>query len=96
MYTDHPFVRDSEGKRRVKRAAVEYSSIQPGTPLSKDMDTVWPFNSNKCRLEKSITSNCEKIRPQREYSTVLGQVTVENDWQNIILHEGRDNVLPHL
>lgn len=97
MYSDNPSVKDSERRRRIKRAPVEYSSIQPGTSLPKDMDTFWPSKSNKCLLEKLIYTFLRESTPMtRQYPTVLGQVTAENDWQNIAVHEGKENVLTHL
>ena len=43
-----------------------------------------------------IYTHLRENTPGSRHPTVLGQVTTENYWQNIIIHEGKHDVLAHL
>lgn len=98
MYSDDPSVKDSERKRRSDTVPIEYTSIEPSTPLPKDMNTFWPSNNNKLLLEKLIYSHVRSnIANTGQHPTVLGQVTRENeDWKCMKMHNGDESALVHL
>ena len=82
MYSDDPSVKDSERKRRTETVPIEYTAVEPSTPLPKDMKTFWPSNKNKLLLEKLIYNHLHSNIPHTEqYPNVLGQVIrEEEDW----------------
>ena len=98
MYSEEPSVKDSERMRRSTTVPIEHSSIEPGTPLPKQMDTFWPSKVNKLLLEKLIYAHIQRNTPvTRQYPTVLGQVTREDEkWQCIMVHDGRETLQGHL
>ena len=98
MYSDESSVKDSERKRRTNTVPIEYSALDPSSPLPKDMATFWPSNNNKLLLEKLIYNHLRSdISPHGEYPTILGQVTrEEEDWQCISICNGKEDTLSHL
>jgi len=84
--------------RRCDTLPIEHSSIEPGTPLPKKMETFWPSNINKLLLEKCIYCHLRGNSPEtRQYPTVVSQVTKEDDnWQCVMAHKGEENVMAHL
>jgi hypothetical protein len=97
MYSEDPSVKDSERLRRAECAPIEYSGIEMGTPLPKKMDSFWPSNNNKLNLEKLIYSYLKNAPQKRQYPTVVGQVTKEDEnWQCIRVFKDEVNALPNL
>ena len=82
MYSDDPSVKDSERKRRTETVPIEYSAVEPSTPLPIDIKTLWPSNNSKLLLEKLICDHLRSNIPHTEqYPNVLGQVIrEEEDW----------------
>ena len=98
MYCEDPSMKDTERMRCTDTVPIEHSSITPGTPLPKEMETFWPSNISKLLLKKPIYFHLRGNAPEtRQYPTVVGQVTREDEnWQNIMVHKGRENGLAHL
>lgn len=96
IYSNAPSVKDIERKRRCNKVPVEYSSIDTSTPLPKDMGTFWPSNSNKLLVEKLIYSHYEEYSKTGHYPTVLGQISADEEWQCIKVHQGTTEVMSHL
>jgi len=98
MYSEEPSVKDSERKRRSDTASIEYSSINPSSPLPKDTNTFWPPNNNKLLLEKVIYNHLHtNISTTGEYSIVLGQVRREEEERQCInMYNGKENTELHL
>ena len=73
MYSDDASVKDSERKRRSEKVPIEYNSICPTSQLPKHMDSFWPSNNHKDRLEKLIYSHIRSsVSALEEHPTVLG------------------------
>ena len=54
MYSECPSTKVCERRRRSEVVPIEYSSVKPGRPLPKKMETFRPSNNNKLNLETLI------------------------------------------
>ena len=97
MYSEEPSVKDSERKRCSDVSPIEYSTINPRTPLPKDMKMFWPSKNNKLLLEKLVYQHLSSTKFHGLYPIVLGQVSrEEKKWECIMFNQGEKHVLEHL
>ena len=97
MYSECLSPKDCERRGCSELVPIEYSSVEPETPLPKRVETFWPSN-NKHNLEKLIYSHFRINVPVTcTYPIVVSQVTGDDETcQCTIVHKGNKTAKTHL
>ena len=91
-------MKDSERIRRADTIPIEYSKIEPCTPIPRQMNKFWASNRNKLQLEKMIYDDLleQEMTHSAMFPTVIGEISNGENCPCLMIENKFKKPMPHL